>query len=49
MFLPVLERYLDGIEAHGFGGTCYSNGYHQSLLLARRALDGMDLTRNVLA
>jgi len=33
MRLPPLERYLDGIEAHGFGGTCYSNNYHLHLLL----------------
>jgi len=26
--VPSLEVYLDGIEYHGFGGTCYSNNPH---------------------
>lgn len=32
--LPGLERYLNGIECHHFGGTCYANNYYLHLLLA---------------
>ena len=32
--IPTLELYLDGIERHHFGGTCYSNNYHFYQLLA---------------
>ena len=28
MNIPNLEVYLNGIENHHFGGTCYSNSYH---------------------
>jgi arylamine N-acetyltransferase len=31
--LPSAERYIEGIERHNFGGTCYSNNYHLYLLL----------------
>ena len=31
--LPGLERYLDGIERFGFGGTCYANNIHLGQLL----------------
>lgn len=31
--LPPIRLYLDGIEQHHFGGTCYSNNYHFNLLL----------------
>ena len=31
---PDLERCLDGIERHHFGGTCYSNNFHLYQLLA---------------
>jgi arylamine N-acetyltransferase len=49
MRLPALDRFLDGIEAHGFGGTCYSNNYHLSLLLAHLGYDvrlcGADMSK----
>jgi arylamine N-acetyltransferase len=31
--LPDLTRFLDGIERHRFGGTCYSNNFHFHELL----------------
>jgi N-hydroxyarylamine O-acetyltransferase len=31
--LPDIRLYLDGVEKHHFGGTCYSNNYHFHLLL----------------
>ncbi|NDJ75966.1 MAG: arylamine N-acetyltransferase [Chloroflexi bacterium] len=31
--LPSLEQYLDGIEQHHFGGTCYVNNFHLNGLL----------------
>ena len=31
--LPDIRLYLDGIQNHHFGGTCYSNNYHFHLLL----------------
>jgi len=31
--LPEIKLYLDGIDNHHFGGTCYSNNYHFYLLL----------------
>jgi arylamine N-acetyltransferase len=31
--VPELDLYLDGIEQHQFGGTCYSNNYHLVSLL----------------
>lgn len=35
MRLPDLARFLDGIERHHLGGTCYSNNFHFHELLAR--------------
>jgi arylamine N-acetyltransferase len=32
--LPSIELYLEGIEHHHFGGTCYSNNFHFYALLA---------------
>ena len=26
--LPSIQLYLDGIERHHFGGTCYANNFH---------------------
>lgn len=26
--LPTLQQFLDGIEQHHFGGTCYTNNFH---------------------
>lgn len=31
--LPPLPLYLDGIERHNFGGTCYANNYYFNALL----------------
>ena len=31
--LPGLDLYLDGIERHHFGGTCYANNHYLNLLL----------------
>jgi N-hydroxyarylamine O-acetyltransferase len=31
--LPGLERYLNGIAKHNFGGTCYTSNYYFNLLL----------------
>jgi arylamine N-acetyltransferase len=31
--LQSLEMYLDGIDQHNFGGTCYANNYYLHLLL----------------
>ena len=31
--LPDIQLYLQGVEKHHFGGTCYSNNYHFHLLL----------------
>ena len=46
---PPLEMYLDGIEKHGFGGTCYTNNPHFSGLLAALGYDvrlcGADMTQ----
>ncbi|UCG50932.1 MAG: arylamine N-acetyltransferase [Candidatus Latescibacterota bacterium] len=46
--LPGLERFLDGIERHNFGGTCYTNNYYFNLLLAHLGYDvilcGADMT-----
>jgi N-hydroxyarylamine O-acetyltransferase len=33
--LPDLARFLDGIESHHFGGTCYSNNFHFHELLTQ--------------
>lgn len=32
--LPTLQDFLDGIEQHHFGGTCYTNNFHFYTLLA---------------
>jgi arylamine N-acetyltransferase len=37
--LPGLERFLDGIERHHFGGTCYTNNYYLNSLLAHLGYD----------
>jgi N-hydroxyarylamine O-acetyltransferase len=46
--IPGLEAFLDGIERHHFGGTCYSNNYHLHQLLRHlgydAALCGADMT-----
>jgi len=46
--LPGLELYLDGIERHNFGGTCYANNYYLNLLLEYIGYDvrlcGADMT-----
>jgi arylamine N-acetyltransferase len=34
MNVPSLELFLDGIEHHNFGGTCYANNYYFYQLLA---------------
>jgi len=43
-----LELFLDGIEQHNFGGTCYANNYYFYLLLAnlgyRVTLCGSDMS-----
>ncbi len=48
MRLPNLARFLDGIERHRFGGTCYSNNFHFHGLLAhlgyRVSLCGADMS-----
>ena len=48
MRLPDLARFLDGIECHQFGGTCYSNNFHFHELLAhlgyRVSLCGADMS-----
>jgi arylamine N-acetyltransferase len=36
---PDLERFLDGIERHHFGGTCYSNAFNFHLLLGHLGYD----------
>jgi N-hydroxyarylamine O-acetyltransferase len=35
MRLPGLARFLDGVERHHVGGTCYSNNFHFHELLAQ--------------
>lgn len=37
--MPTLERYLDGIEKYGFGGTCYTNNFHLWTLLQHLGFD----------
>ena len=32
-YIPSFDVYLDAIEKHNFGGTCYSNNYYFHLLL----------------
>ncbi|HEX9189575.1 MAG TPA: arylamine N-acetyltransferase [Vicinamibacteria bacterium] len=36
---PDLVRYLDGIERHHLGGTCYANAFNLHLLLAHLGYD----------
>ena len=36
---PDLGHYLDGIELHGFGGTCYANAFNFHLLLTHLGYD----------
>ncbi len=47
--LPDLERHLDGVERHHFGGTCYPNNLHLHGLLAELGYDvrlcGADMTK----
>jgi N-hydroxyarylamine O-acetyltransferase len=46
--LPDTEMYLDGIELFRFGGTCYANNYHLSMLLGALGYEvklcGADMT-----
>lgn len=46
--LPALERFLDGIERHRLGGTCYANNFHLNQLLEhmgyRVSLCGADMS-----
>jgi arylamine N-acetyltransferase len=48
MRLPELARFLDGIERHHFGGTCYPNNFHFHELLGhlgyRVSLCGADMS-----
>lgn len=37
--LPTLEQFLDGIDQHNFGGTCYSNNIHFYTLLGELHYD----------
>ena len=37
--IPDMNQYLDGIEYHHFGGTCYSNNYFIHLLLVNMGYD----------
>ena len=39
--LPSLQQFLDGIEKHNFGGTCYANNFHLNRLLAYLGFDVM--------
>ncbi|MBD3258515.1 hypothetical protein GF377_08790 [candidate division GN15 bacterium] len=47
--IPDLERYVDGIEQHNFGGTCYSNNQYLYRLLHHLGYDvrlcGADMNR----
>jgi arylamine N-acetyltransferase len=47
--MPTLERYLDGIERHRLGGTCYSNNFFLFQLLGylgyRVRLCGADMNK----
>ncbi len=49
MRLPPLERWLDGIERHRFGGTCYANNSRLGELLAHLGYEvrlcGADMSR----
>jgi arylamine N-acetyltransferase len=37
--IPELDRFLDGIEHHAFGGTCYANNHHLYRLLEHLGYD----------
>jgi arylamine N-acetyltransferase len=39
--IPVLTQYLNGIEQHHFGGTCYSNNYYLNGLLVSLGFDAV--------
>jgi N-hydroxyarylamine O-acetyltransferase len=39
MRLPPLERWLENVERHGLGGTCYANNSHFGELLAHLGYD----------
>ncbi len=47
--LPGIDRFLEGIERYGFGGTCYPNNYYFYLLLVALGYDarlcGADMSR----
>ena len=47
--IPSLEQHLEGIEDHGFGGTCYANNPHFCLLLRHLGYEvdlcGADMSR----
>jgi N-hydroxyarylamine O-acetyltransferase len=47
--LTPIELYLEGIEHHHFGGTCYSNNFHLYTLLSALGYDvklcGTDMSR----
>ncbi len=47
--IPNLTQYLDGIEQHHFGGTCYTNNHYINQLLAHLGYDvrlcGADMNR----
>ena len=49
MRLPPLSRFLDGIEHHHFGGTCYANNSHLNALLLHLGYDarlcGADMSK----
>jgi arylamine N-acetyltransferase len=38
-YIPGLSTFLEGIEKHNFGGTCYSNNYYLYLLLEDLGFD----------
>ena len=38
-YIPDLSTFLEGIEKHNFGGTCYSNNYYLYLLLQHLGFD----------
>lgn len=37
--IPDVTAFLDGVERHGFGGTCYANNYHLYRLLRHVGFD----------
>jgi len=38
-YIPDLDVFLEGIERHNFGGTCYTNNYYFHLLLDHLGFD----------